>query len=441
MARKRHVALGTSHVARGVAYCFVALLVAACSVGPAPATQGSGNGAGTGGINRPDQREKPHLVVVSFDGFRTDYLDRFDLPNFRRVMQRGARARALRPVFPSSTFANHYSLVTGLYPERHGLVENSFYDPARKAPYSFRDDRAVGDGSWYRGEPIWVTAETQGMVSACFFWPGSEAPITGVRPTFWNKYEGTIPNAVRVETVLEWLRLPTDRRPHVITLYFSELDSASHNGSLDGDGVARAAQSLDASLGQLLDGVDALPIRHRIYLLLTSDHGMAETSAEQAVRLDTLIDPARVRVGFSGPVASLHVTDAGDARAIRDQINQRLTHGRAYLREEIPERLHYRANPRIGDILILMDEGWRLTTSVVTRALIQKQWGDHGWDNGLESMRAIFILAGPGIGQGITIPEVENIDVYPLMTELLGLRAASDIDGRAGWIRSLVVAR
>ena len=193
----------------------------------------AGAQAGTGGVNTPEQREKPYLILVSLDGFRADYLDRFRLPNLGRVMKRGARAKWMNPVFPSLTFPNHYSLVTGLHPEKHGIVGNSFYDPARRQRYAMHEGAAVTDGTWYRGEPIWVTAETQGMVAACYFWPGSEAAINGVRPTFFMPYDEDTPNDERVKRTLDWLRLPADRRPHVITLYFSELDTASHRNALD----------------------------------------------------------------------------------------------------------------------------------------------------------------------------------------------------------------
>jgi predicted AlkP superfamily pyrophosphatase or phosphodiesterase len=394
---------------------------------------------GTGGLNHPDQRSKPYLILISFDGFRSDDLDRFDLPNFRRVLRRGARAQALIPVFPSVTFSNHYSLVTGLYPEHHGIVENRFFDPQRGASYSFRDPAHVADGSWYRGEPIWVTAESQGMVAACFFFPGSEAAIKGVRPTFWNKYDGSIPNETRVDTVIDWLRLPEDRRPHVITLYFGDMDAAAHRGRLDSPAIESAAQSLDRTLGRLLDRIETLDVRDRIYLVLTSDHGTTETSASKIVLLGSLIDSMEgIEVGFTGPVASLHVTRNADAAALRDRVNARLTHGRAYLRAELPERFHYRKDPRIGDVVIVMDEPWMIATSMVAKLRFLEPWGEHGWDPELQSMKALFVISGPGIRQEITIPEVRNVDVYPLMTELLGLRPAEPIDGREGWLGGMV---
>jgi len=405
-----------------------------------------GQQGGSGGRNKPEYRDTPYVILVSLDGFKAEYLDRFDLPNLRRAAKRGARARAMVPVFPSLTFPNHYSLVTGLHPEHHGIVGNRFYDPARKETYVYTDVKMVTDGTWYRGEPIWVTAEKQGMVSACFFWPGSEAAIQGVRPTIWNRYDDKVQNQERVKTVIDWLRLPIERRPHVMTLYFSELDSASHDGPLEAPEVEAAARSLDTAIGQLLDGIDSLPVRDRVYLLITSDHGMVNTSQAQTVRLDALLDPselADIEVGFGGPVANLHVRGGPDrARRLRDRINTNLARGTAYLRSELHDRFQYRDDPRAGDIVVVMDESWSISvprsSARATESPSRGRWGTHGWDNAFPSMRALFLIVGPGIRQGAIVEEVSNVDVYPLMTELLGIRAASDVDGRRGHIRSLV---
>ena len=295
------------------------------------------------------------------------------------------------------------------------------------------------DGSWYRGEPIWVTAESQGMVAACFFWPGSEAAIKGVRPTIWNKYDGAVANNARVDTVLQWLRMPAEQRPHLITIYFSELDYASHRNPLDSSAIEAATKSLDRSLGALLDGIDALPIKDRIYVLVTSDHGMAETNRSHVIMLSSLIDLDSVKVSFDGPVTGLHVkAGSPEARHIRDQINSRLQRGRAYLRREVPEKHRFRADPRIGDVVIIMDESWTLVGIPPVSGLVRERWGTHGWDPALPSMHAVFMIAGPDIRPGTTIPAVDNVDVYPLMTELLGLRPAPGIDGRSGHIRAQV---
>jgi predicted AlkP superfamily pyrophosphatase or phosphodiesterase len=392
--------------------------------------------SGSGGVNRAEHLDKPYVILVSIDGLKPEYLDRFDLPNLRRVMTRGARARAMIPVFPTLTFPNHYSLVTGLRPARHGIIANSFYDPQRKQKYSLSDEKAVIDGTWYGGEPIWVTAETQGMVAACFFWPGSEAAIKAVHPSLFKKYLHTTPNHERVATVLQWLRLAPEARPHMVTLYFSTLDSASHDGPLAAPAVAKSAQDVDVVIGQLLDGIDALPFGSRVNLLITSDHGMVETMPARVIAMESLADMTGVIESYGGPVAFLHVPDAARAVQIRDQMNARLTNGRAYLRADIPERFVLRENPRAGDVIVIMDESWVLERT--RREPRAESWGQHGWDNLLPSMRATFIAMGPDIRAGVTVDDVENIDVYPLMTELLGLKPAADIDGRAGRIRGLI---
>ena len=396
--------------------------------------------AQSGGTNRAEHLDKPYVVLVSLDGFRADYLDRFNLPNIRRVMRRGTRARSMIPVFPSLTFPNHYSLVTGLFPDRHGLVANSFYDPVRRGKYSMTDEAAARDGTWYGGEPIWVTAETQGMVTACYFWPGSEAAIKGVRPTISRRYDGKIPNNERVGTALQWLAAQPERRPHFVTLYFSEVDEASHRGPVGDRRVEGAARSLDRSVGQLLDGIDALPIKDRIYLILTSDHGMVETGGSQSIDIDSLVNLDDVVQTFVGPVSSLHVRDSNVARAtqLRDQLNARLRNGHAYLRQDLPERYRYSANPRAGDVIVVMNEGWTLRRSYDVRAVVRPRWGQHGWDPQLPSMRAIFVAIGPTIRAGHIIEDVRNVDVYPLMTEVLGLRTPDGLDGVNGYLRRLV---
>ena len=453
-----------------VASLIVVLLSACASARQQPASAAASGGSltGSGGVNAPAQRDKPYLILVSLDGFKAEYLDRLELPNLRRLAGRGARAKAMVPVFPSLTFPNHYSLVTGLDPQRHGIVGNRFFDPARNDTYVYTEPRTVSDGSWYGGEPIWVTAESQGMVAACYFWPGSEAAIKGVRPTTFNAYTSGISNDVKVKAVLGWLDQPAERRPHMITLYFSELDEASHDHPLESPEVVKAAQSLDTAIGQLADGIDKLPIRDRVYLMITSDHGMVNTSTPQTVRLESILDAgdsASITAGFSGPVANIHVSGGIErARAIRDRINTRVARGTAYLRQDLPARFNYRDNPRSGDIVVVMDEGWtmsasraaaRSTTAPAPTPTAEKpvapqakpaaaerapreRWGAHGWDNAFPSMRALFMVTGPGIREGVLLDEVRNVDVYPLMAELLQLRAAPGIDGETGRIRKLI---
>jgi predicted AlkP superfamily pyrophosphatase or phosphodiesterase len=408
----------------------IAALAALSSVAGA---QGS---AGSGGTNTPAQQRKPYVVLISFDGMKPEYLQRIDLPNFERVMQRGVRSVGMIPTFPSKTFPNHYTIVTGMYAETHGLVGNRFWDPARNEAYSMGDTLDVWDGSWYRGEPIWVAAEKQGMVTASFFWVATEATIGAARPTFWKKYDGRVPNFTRVDTVLTWLALPPQNRPHIITLYFSETDGAAHaHGPLSAQ-LDTAAKNVDAALGRLLDGIERMPLKDSLYLVLVSDHGMSETSPRWFAGLDTLIDTTGVRnANGTGPLANLYV-QGGRARAIvlRDSINRRMRHGRAYVRGELPAHLHYNKDPRIGDLVVVMDDHFQIGQS--NRPA--REGGNHGWDPTLPNMHAIFVASGPRIPRGKVIPSFENIHVYPWLTEILGLRPAAAIDGARGRLAEMI---
>ena len=394
-------------------------------------------GQGSGGTNAPSHRHKPYVVLISFDGFKPEYLQRLDLPNFERVWRDGVRSTGMHSVFPSKTFPNHYSIVTGLYAEHHGVVANYFRDPERGgARYSMYDTLAVWDGSWYRGEPLWVTAEKQGMVAASYFWVASEAAIGGVRPTIWKRYNGRIPNFDRVDSVLSWLALPEDRRPHLITMYFNDADDAGHDHGPLSAQMDSAGARLDSALGRLLDGVARLPISDRVYFVLVSDHGMSEVSPRWYAALDTLIDLNGVTIADAGPNANLHV-DGGRARALvlRDSINRRMRHGRAYLREEMPAHLHYRADPRIGDLVIVMEDHFQVGRA--NRPPLEGT-ATHGWDPTIPSMHALFVVKGPAIPRGKVIGAFPNVDIYPFITEILGLRPASNLDGKRGRLRRLI---
>jgi len=387
-------------------------------------------------VNASTQRGRPYVILVSFDGFKPEYLQRIALPSFERVTSKGVRSVGMIPVFPSKTFPNHYSMVTGMYAETHGLVGNRFIDPQRGAVYSMSDTNAVWDGTWYRGEPIWVTAEKQGMLAASYFWVASEAAIGGVRPTYWKKYDGRVRNEQRVDSVLAWLALPAERRPHMITMYFSTTDGAGHDHGPLAPQVDTAAQRVDAALGRLLDGLERLPdVKDRVYLILVSDHGMSETSPRWYAALDTLIDMTGVQLAEGGTLANLHVEGGvSRARALRDSINRRMKFGRAYLRADVPANLHYSKDPRIGDIVVVMNDHWQV--GMANRPA--REGGNHGWNPNFPSMHALFVASGPDIPAGGVIPTFENVDLYPFIADVLGLRPAGGIDGKAGRLRRLI---
>jgi len=398
------------------------------AAGPARLTaQETGSASPTGGVNAARWLDAPYVVLVSFDGFADRYLDAHDLPNFGRVLERGVRAQGMIPSFPTKTFPNHYTLVTGLYPGHHGIVANTFMDPATGRTYRISDRAAVEDGGWYRGEPLWMTAERQGMVAASFFWVGSEAE--GLRPTHWRRFDGSVPEDARVDQVLEWLAAPAAERPHLITTYFELVDDAGHRYGPDSPDLVPALREADRLVGRLLDGIDRLPYGDRVYLVLVSDHGMDQHPAARTVYMEDAVDLSGLRFGNTGEVVNVYVTGGrARARALRDRLNTGLEGVRFYLREETPARFHYRADPRAGDLVGVPDPHVMVFP---TRDRAARDGGGHGWDPEYQGMRALFVAAGPRLKAGATIPAFQNVHVYPFLAELLGLTPAPGIDGDA----------
>ena len=386
--------------------------------------------SGTGGENAARWLDAPYVVLVSLDGFASRYVEQYDPPALQALAAGGVWApEGMTPVYPSKTFPNHYALATGMYPARNGIVANTFLDPVRGAWYSLGDLATVQDGSWYRGEPLWVTAERQGMVAASFFWVGSEAAVAGVRPAYWREYDGRVPNDERVDQVLRWLTYPAEYRPHLVTLYFSTTDAVGHQFGPDSPEMAQAVASVDASLSRLFAGVEGLPHASQVALIVLSDHGMDHYAVSgrryvaDVVGLDGLIIPE------SGPAANVHVDEGiRSAEAVRDAVNAGLEGVTAYLASEVPDRFHYRGDPRIGDVVLMPDSG--IVVYPANDRPETSGW-THGWDNALLSMRALFMASGPGLPVAREIDPFEAVHIYPLVTRILGLTAAGGIDGDA----------
>lgn len=405
-------------------------------VGTACAAPGPEPGGAPPSEPPPDGDSAAYVVMVSFDGMHPDMIERAATPRFDAVARNGVRASGLIPSYPSKTFPNHYSLATGLYPARHGLVDNAFYDPRLDATYRLGDRETVRDGRWYGGEPIWVTAEAQGVRTASFFWVGTEAEIGGIRPTHFKYYDGTVPYEARVDSVLHWLSLPIERRPRLVMLYFSEPDHTGHERGPDAPAVDSAVARMDTVLGRLLDGLDGLPIADRVHLVLVSDHGIAPAPADQVVFLDDAVDLEGVRVVNNATQALLYFAgDTARLAEVQRALNEGLEHVVAYRPEQTPPAWRYRGNPRIGDLVVAADVGW------VLRFRDWEPWGGggtHGWDPRHPRMRGIFLAAGPGVRPGREIPAFENVHVYPLVARLLGVEPAAGIDGRLDVLQSVL---
>lgn len=378
----------------------------------------------------PGQAERPILILVSLDGWRWDYLDRAQTPHLSALAKAGVRSEGLIPAFPSKTFPNHYTMVTGLYPDHHGIVSNNMVDTGIGQRFSMSAPTS-NDTRWWGGEPLWVTARNQGHVAASMFWPGSDKEIAGVRPTHWKPYDGAVPNRQRVQQVLTWLRLPESERPSFITLYFSDTDSVGHIAGPESAEVLEAAAALDQEIGALVNGVDALGLSSRVHYVIVSDHGMAQLSASRVVVLDDYLDVSTVDLIDTSPIAGLWPR-TGTAEDIYLALKDKHPSMAVYRRAEVPEVFHYNTNPRIPPVIGIAADGW----TIATRRQVN-QWeqsgrqlgGSHGYDPRLRSMHGFFIAAGPQFRRGVTIPPLENVHLYEMMARVLGLSPAPN-DGR-----------
>lgn len=380
------------------------------------------------------QREKtPYVILVSFDGFRYDYHQKFPTPNFTEFIAAGSHAEAMIPSFPSKTFPNHYSIVTGLYPGHHGLVDNSFYDPSRALYYAMSKKERVQDPYFYSGTPIWELASKANIGSASYFWVGTELP--GNHPDYYYPYSEAVPDTARVDQVLAWLAMPEKERPHFISLYFSSPDKEGHDhGPLSEENVA-AIQNADKLLGRLMKGVKGSNLD--INVILVSDHGMKELRRVEStfIFLDEVFNVKDTTIHFSngGTQAHIYVDDKSVTDSLHSEILKKSSHFRVLKQSQFPEDWHYK-NTRSGDLMIIADEGYYIRDGKREQFLktleIGTTFGVHGYDpKTVKDMYGIFYAAGPNIRQGVTLKPFENIHVYPLIARILQL-PIPDIDGK-----------
>jgi alkaline phosphatase D len=373
---------------------------------------------------------RPYVVLVSLDGFRYDYAKRYHAGNLLALGKAGAYAEAMIPSFPTVTFPNHISIVTGQYPEHHGIVGNSFWDPKLQQMYSM--NRASTESAFYHYKPIWVVAEEQRVKTAAMFWPTSDAEIEGVRPTYWEPYDGHVPNQERVAKVLAWLKLPEAERPHFLTLYFSDVDSAGHSHGPDSPETVDAVHRVDKLIGDLWSGLKALPFG--VNLIVVSDHGMQTT--EGSVDLSRVTDLSKVKVVTEGPVAFIYAPDSQTAAQVYGALKGKSSLFDVYYRKDTPSNWHFNEGERIGDLVvcvkapvsIIAGPRERPESSGPPRANSSR--GAHGFDPaGFKTMQAIFYAAGPNIRPGVVLPAFENVNVFPFLAKILEIQSPPGIDG------------
>lgn len=383
------------------------------------------------------QQKEQYVILISLDGFRHDYVERFKPENLSRFIQKGTAAEALIPSFPSKTFPNHYTIATGMKPENHGLVDNSFYEPEKGLVYSMGNRDIVEDGYWYAGTPIWVLAEQNGIKAASYFFVGSEAPVQGVRPSYYFSYDGAVSNLTRISKVFEWLQLPEAERPRMITLYFSDMDDVGHRYGPDNDAqIGARLEKLDRELGALFEGLKSFDLDINVFIV--SDHGMTNIPKGNLLNLDQITEGINARVVNNGALAHLHLENKEEQEKVSKEMNDKAEH---YKVVRVADKEYYKNiekyKNRFGDLIIIPDLGHYLTTSkgmvsYQNRSAMFKTdvFGEHGFSPEYEDMRGIFYANGPMVKSGNLIPAFENIHVYPLLATILGLPIPAEIDGK-----------
>ena len=390
--------------------------------------------------NSKEVLKKPYLILVSLDGFRWDYVAKYKPPHLSQFIKKGVKTSSLIPSFPSKTFPNHYTIATGMYPDNNGIVGNSYYSYKNKALYSIGNREVVEDGRFYGGSPIWVQADKAGMVTASYFFVGSEADVQGLRPTYYYKYDGKVKNEERVTQALKWLALPAEKRPHLITMYFSDMDDTGHKFSPDNDTeIQKALLALDKHLGDLFDGAKAsgLPVN----IIVVSDHGMTSTPVDNFFPVETIENDNLFMTVNNGALVNIHPKKGVAINTVMQFLKQKENHFKVYRTEDTPGFEYTPKNKDWGAIQIIPDNKYYFLSSGRI-ARIKKAGktilGEHGYDPINKDMHGIFYANGPAFKEGFETPSVKNIHIYPLMCKILGIDMPSNIDGKLSELKPVL---
>ena len=389
--------------------------------------------------NTVEARAKPYVIMISADGFRYDYAKKYNAENLLNLSGEGVRAEAMIPGYPSITFPNHWTLITGLYPSHHGLIDNYFYDYKRKAPYAMSDKTNAEDGSWYGGLPLWGLAEQQGMLSASLMWVGSASDAGGTRPTYYYPYHEKFSPQEKVDKVINWLKLPMDKRPHFISLYFPEVDAGGHHFGPDAKETEDAVHKVDAAVGELVRKVGELSLQN-VNFIFVSDHGMIKVDGSNPLEIpQLLLDKNRFDIYNSQTLLRVYVKNPAEVKSVYKELQVHKTSDyEVYLDKKFPRHLHFSAKDdyydRIGQILLVPN-----APKIFLEKGKKPSAGKHGYNpTVVPEMKATFMTWGPAFKSHRTVGEFENVNVYPVVADILGLKIRQPVDGKLKVLKQII---
>ncbi|XP_018553454.1 ectonucleotide pyrophosphatase/phosphodiesterase family member 5 [Lates calcarifer] len=366
---------------------------------------------GHAGMNRPK------LLLLSFDGFRWDYVDRVPTPNFRSIMNEGVTVEQVENAYITKTFPNHYSLVTGLYAETHGIVANEMYDPVLNRSFSMETDSIYDSRWWEEAVPLWVTIQKAGGRSGAAMWPGSDVRIHGMYPTQFLQYNASISFETRVERIIEWFSAPNEEAVDFGVLYWEEPDESGHNLGPQSPLMDEVIAGIDEKLGFLINELKKAGLYEKVNLIVTSDHGMTQLFTDNIIELDEYVSRDLYTWVDKSPVVGI-LPKEGKLEEVYNKLVDANPNMVVYKKEEIPKHFHYQHNNRIMPIIIEAKEGWTVMQNRTGPFML----GNHGYDNTLRSMQPVFVARGPAFRQNYVKTSMRSVDLYPLMCHILSIR-------------------
>lgn len=390
-------------------------------------------------FNSAEAMQKPYVIMISTDGFRYDYAKKYNAQNLLKYSNEGIQAKAMTPSYPSITFPNHWTLITGLYPSHHGLIDNYFYDYQRKQAYAMSNRQNAEDGSWYGGIPLWSLAEKQETISASLQWVGSASDAGGKRPTYYYPYHEKFTPSEKVDKVINWLKLPEDKRPHFISLYFPEVDGAGHHFGPEAKETETAVHLIDDAIGNLVQKVNQLGLKN-VNFIFVSDHGMIKVDGGNPLEIpQMLFDKTRFDYYNSQTLLRVYVKNPDEVKKVYKELKANKTDDyEVYLDKKLPKYLHFATKDdrynRIGQILLIPK-----APKIFLERDKKTSVGKHGYNPRIvPEMKATFFAWGSDFKNNLVIDEFENINVYPLVAEILGLKIDQPIDGKLKVLQEIV---
>jgi len=370
----------------------------------------------------PEHRGKDPVILVSIDGYRHDYTVKYHPPWLSSLARRGSKLASLIPVYPSKTFPNHVSIITGMYPAKHGILSNRFFDPVSRRTFDYH--KTTDDPTWFHTRPLWVSAEEQGMRTASVFWIGAEAAAGGRSPAYFLKYDGKLSTSERTAQIVSWLSLPENVRPVFLMLYFSKVDDMGHRYGPDSSQVEEAIQNIDTGLDELEKSTLKIGLHPRF--VIVSDHGMVRVDSSRRICIGDIVKESEAKIEIGGAQSFLYNVASEKRKELVERLNA-VPGLRAYPREATPESYRIRSMPSAGDILVESTPPGLISPCSVLKP---DPAGMHGWDPvRYPENRAIFYAVGPGIRSGLVLPAAENVHIVPFLIRLLGLRQEGEMDG------------